>query len=171
MQLMHLIGHWCSTIYVLSRARVQGLRATVPAWGGEPAHPIVFSDDARLRFSSFPAGTHRLAVAFEGAKKLIANRISRFCPDAGDLSNLVAFKALVDAARAQHHVGALSLCNRRATEYSDNQMEQYLGRVGTFIRVFFSTTTLSQSPHLTQLKVGDYEDYSIDWFNACNTFK
>ena len=50
-------------------------------------------------------------------------------------------------------------------------MEQYLGRIGTFIRVFFSTTSLCQSPYLTQLKVGGYEDYSIDWFNACNAFK
>ena len=62
MQLMHLIGHWCSTIYVLTRAGVEGLRATVPAWGTEPGHPITFSDDARLKFASFPAGTHRLAV-------------------------------------------------------------------------------------------------------------
>ena len=75
MQLMHLIGHWCSTIYILSIAGVEGLHITVPAWGNEPAHPIVFSNDARLRFSSLPGGTHRLAVAYEGAKKLIANRI------------------------------------------------------------------------------------------------
>ena len=171
MQLMHLVGHWCSAIYILTRAAVEGLRTTVPAWGNEPAHPIVFSDDARLRFSSFPAGTHRLAVAYEGVKKLIANRISRLYPDAGNLGNLVCFKALVDAARAQYHVGALYLCNQRSTEYTDNEMEQCLGHIGTFIRVFFSTTTLCQSPYLTQLKVRGYEDYSIDWFNGCNIFK
>ena len=74
MQLMHLVGHWCSTIYVLTRAGVEGLRSTLPAWGNEPAYPITFSDDARLRFASFPAGTHRLAVAYERAKKLIANQ-------------------------------------------------------------------------------------------------
>ena len=99
-------------------------------------------------------------MTYEGAKKLIANRISRLYPNAGNLENLVSFKSLVDSARAQYHVGALYLCNQRATEYSDNQMEQYLGRIGTFIRVFFSTTTLCQSPHLTQLKVGGYEDYT-----------
>ena len=170
-QLMHLIGHWCSTLYILSRAGVEGLRVTAPAWGNVPLHPIEFSDDTRLRFSSFPAGTHRLAVAYEGAKKLIANRISKLCPDAGNLANLVSFKTIVESNRAQHHVGALYLCNRKATEYSDAQIEQYLGRIGTFIRVFFSTTTLCQSPHLTQLKVGGYEDYSIDWFNSCNSFK
>ena len=58
----------------------------------------------------------------------------------------------------------------KGSDYSNNQMKQYLGRVGTFIRVF-SSTTLCQSSHLTQLKVGGYEDYSIDWYNACNTFK
>ena len=144
---------------------------TLPAWGNEPLHPIVFSDDARLRFCSFPAGTHRLAVAYEGAKKLIANRILRLCPDASNLGNLVSFKTLVDLSRAQYHAGALYLCNRRSTDYSDTQMEQYLGRIGTFIRVFFSATTVCQSPHLTQLKVGGYEDYSIDWYDSCNTFK
>ena len=77
MQLMHLVGHWCSSIYILDRAGVEGLRSTVPAWGGEPLHPVTFTDDAKLRFASLPAGTHRLAVAYEGAKKLIANRIPR----------------------------------------------------------------------------------------------
>ena len=116
---MHLIGHWCSTIYILAKTGVEGLRNTVPAWGGEPSHPIIFSDDARLRFSSFPAGTHRLAVAYEGAKKLIANRFSRLCPDASNLGNLVSFKTLVDASRAQYHVGPLYLCNRKATDFWD----------------------------------------------------
>ena len=131
----------------------------------------VFSDDARLHFSSFPAETRRLAFAYKGAMKLIANKISRLCPDAGNLGNLVSFRSIAESNRAQYHVGALYLCNRKATEYSDTQMEQYLGRIGTFIRIFFSTTTLCRSPYLKQLKVGGYEDYSIDSYNSCNSFK
>ena len=143
MVLMHLIGHWNSTLYFLERAGVDGVRKTVPAWGGEPLYPITFLDDARLRFSSFPAGTHRLAVAYEGAKKLIANRISRLCPEVSNLKDVVVFKALVDSSRVSYHVGALHLCNNKATDYVDSQMEQYLGRIGTFVRVFFSITTLA----------------------------
>ena len=44
MQLMHLIGNWCSTIYILTRAGVEGLRETLPPWGNEPAHPITFTE-------------------------------------------------------------------------------------------------------------------------------
>ena len=171
MALMQLIGHWCSSIYILDRAGVAGLRMTVPAWGGEPLYPITFSDDAKLRFASFPAGIHRLAVAYEGAKKLIANRISRLCPEVTNLKDLVTFKNIVDSNRVRYHVGTLYLCNNKATDYVDSQMELYLGRIGTFVRIFFATTTLCQSPHLTQTKVNGYEDYSIDWANACNLFK
>ena len=68
-------------------------------------------------------------------------------------------------------MGALYLCNAKALDYTDSQMEMYLGRIGTFVTTFFATTTLCQSPHLTQAKVSGYEDYSIDWANACNQFK
>ena len=136
-----------------------------------PLFPITFSDDAKLRFASFPAGTHRLAVAYEGAKKLIANRISRLCPEVINLQDLVTFKNILDSNRVGYHVGAMYLCNAKATEYTDSQMEMYLGRIGTFVRTFFATTTLCQSPHLTQANVSGYEDYNIDWANACNQFK
>ncbi|XP_063985986.1 uncharacterized protein LOC135167054 isoform X2 [Diachasmimorpha longicaudata] len=169
--LMNMMGHWVSTIYVLTRAGVEGLRNTEPAWGGEPAFPITFSANASLRFTSCPAGTHRMAVGYAGAKKLLRNRIAILCPQVDNLGTLADMKRTVDDNRAMCHVGAVYLTGARHPDYNDTQAEAALGRVGTFIRAFFPTTTLAQSPHLQDARVRGYEDFDIGWQNTCMQVK
>lgn len=41
--------------------------------------------------------------------------------------------------------------------------ESYLGRLGTYVRRMFAKSTLAASPHLTQVKVESYDDFSPEW--------
>jgi hypothetical protein len=98
----------------------------------EPECPISFSDDVKLSFGSLPAGIHKLAIGYEGDKKLVANRFMSYCPDASNLSDLISMRKTILADRRKFHVGAVYLCRQKSADYMDSTMDAYLGRIGTF---------------------------------------
>jgi hypothetical protein len=63
-----MLGHYTSTRYVLSKAGIPNILPTLPR-ATDVIHDLRFADDARLRFNASPAGTHRLAVCYEAAKR------------------------------------------------------------------------------------------------------
>lgn len=66
----HNLDHFTSTLYVVKLAGIPDIRAATSVVQSESAS-ITLSADAKLRFSSMPAGTHRLAIAFKAAKRLV----------------------------------------------------------------------------------------------------
>lgn len=169
-EMAHTIGHWCSTITILNKAGVAGIKnpTPLPYAGGID---IELSDDAKLRFQGFPAGTHRLVVAFEAAKRLVRSPLAAFCPAVADFSAIPPLRASVNEALSSYHIGASYLTGVNRALYSDTQNDAYLGRLGTYMRAMFPKATLTASPHLTQVKVESYEDYSPEWHNTLTQYK
>ena len=48
-------------------------------------------------------------------------------------------------------------------DYNDLHNSSVRGRLGSYIRVFMSASTLAKSPYFTQEKIESYPDYSADW--------
>lgn len=166
----HTIGHWVSTIYLLQAAGIEGL-STV----SDPILPGGFdfqlASDSALRFGSFPAGTHRAVIAYEGAKRLARSPLVKHCPNAANLSEIPPVIAMIRAAPASYHIGASYLTGRPRANYQDTAMEAFLGRVGTFIRQIFGRSTLAAYPHLEVHKVESYEDFDPDWQQLLQTYR
>lgn len=169
-EMAHTVGHWCSTLAILGLAGVEGIRNTTPLQYKDTL-TITLSDDAKLRFASFPAGTHRLVVAFESAKRLVKSPLAAFCPSVTEFAAIPITRNAVMEDLASHHIGASYLTGSARAAYSDTQNEMYLGRLGTYMRNMFPKATLTASPHLTQMKVESYEDYSPEWNNTLLQYK
>lgn len=166
----HTIGHWASTIHVLGLADITGLRAV-----GGPLHPnpipISLSTDAKMRFTSMPAGTHRLVIAYEAAKRLVKSPIAAYCPEVEAFATIPATRSTVLARLSAHHIGASYLTGAPRADYADTSNEIFLGRLGTYIQALFPRSTLAASPHISKQKVESYEDYSAEWANILQQFK
>lgn len=79
--MLHTVGHWASTLRILNLAEIQGIRHVDNPDGDAT---LTLSDDAKLRFNSYPAGTHRAVLAYELAKKLKSSNIAKICPGVTD---------------------------------------------------------------------------------------
>jgi len=118
-----------------------------------------------------PAGTHRLAVCYEAAKRMLKSPLARYCPGANELASLAPARAAVLNARAKHHVGASYLTGLPRAQYNDTDFSNFIGRLGTFIREMAPRSTLAQSPHLTVSSIESSEDYDATWKNVLLQYK
>lgn len=88
---IHTIGHWCSTIKILTIAGIKGPRAV-----SDDPRPVLInvklSDDASLRFLGLPAGTHKTAIAFEAPRRLDRQGIKKYCPRYSDMASIALFR-------------------------------------------------------------------------------
>lgn len=166
----YMMGHWASTLYILSLGGIQGLRSTLPLSYRAPALMAV-SDHWKLRFDSFPAGTHKLAVAYAAARCLMKTEFVRLCPNPEHFSALPAIRTVVDSAKAKYHISAMYLTGSARTGYSDDKHDSVLGRLGTFIVVLFGKSTLARSPHFARDKVKTYDDYDPQFENHLRSVK
>jgi hypothetical protein len=66
---VHMLGHYANTRFVLAQEGVPNVLATDSRVSGD-IYELRFADDAKLRFNAPPAGTHRLAVCYEVARRL-----------------------------------------------------------------------------------------------------
>jgi hypothetical protein len=160
----HMLGHYASTRFVLERANIPSILPTEPR-AVEAEFELRFADDAQLRFSAPPAGTHRMNVCFEVARRLSRYSFAHFCPQVSDFSVLPAWREQVMANPATYHVGALYLTGTKNTAYSDSIFDNFIGRLGTFIQVISGKSTLANSPHFAPAKVESAPDYDPTWRN------
>jgi hypothetical protein len=75
----HMLGHYTSTRFVLSEAGIPNILPTTQRTT-TTMYDLKFADDDRVRFGSTPAGTHRLAVCYEAAKRLAKFQYAFLCP-------------------------------------------------------------------------------------------
>jgi hypothetical protein len=67
-QATHTLGHYASTRFILTQAGIKNI-LTTEARLPDCKYEVRFAD-AKLRFNGPPAGTHRLAVCHEAARRL-----------------------------------------------------------------------------------------------------
>jgi hypothetical protein len=84
---VHMLGHYASTRFILTKAGVPNILSTEARVEGVP-NELRFADDAKLRFQESPAGTHRMAVCYEAAKRLSKYQFAHFCPQVSDFTVL-----------------------------------------------------------------------------------
>ena len=73
-------------------------------------------------------------------------------PSPEDFSGIAERVALVKASPASYHIGAKYLTGNARADYND-KYDLVLGRLGTFARVNYKSSTLVKSPHLSEMKV------------------
>ena len=165
----HAVGHWASTRIVLAKAGIEGIRQCNPIY--RPKGNLALSDDAKLRFKAMPAGTHRLAVAFEAAKRLARSKALIVCPGVEEMASLTGLREQVMEKPAQFHVGAAYLTGQARVDYDDTANEHVLGRLGTYVNTVLSGSTLAKSPHFEVARVKSYPDFSEDFQSTLNQLK
>jgi hypothetical protein len=157
-----MLGHYATTRYILTKAGIGNILATEPRVT-EDVYEIRFTYDVKLRFNAQPAGTHRLAMCYESARRLSEYQSSHYCPNITDFGVLPRFKERVMASPAIYHVGALYLAGQIDTSFSDTICENFVGRLGTFITTVAPRSTLYQSPHFVPSKIESASDYDPTW--------
>jgi hypothetical protein len=115
----HMLGHYASTRFILERAGIPNILPT-EARLTRDVYEIRFADDAKLRFNTPPAGTHRLAICYEAARRLSKYQFAHFCPDISDFTVLPSWKQAIMSNPAIYHVGALYLTGQKEQNFTDN---------------------------------------------------
>lgn len=161
----HSLGHFCSTRKVMELADIAGVKLAKPfVW--DQVSTVSLSQDSKLRFASMPAGTHRLAIAYEAAKRLVRSVYASYCPDVNDFMAIPPMRDMVLEKPVAYHIGASYLTGAPRADYQDTDMNAYLGRLGTFIQTLYGKSTLAKSPHLTIARIESYDDYDADFKSA-----
>ena len=106
-----------------------------------------------------PAGTHRLVIAFEAAKKLLGGKLTVYVPQVFELTSLVPKCWEILANLARYHVWVYYLTGSLRMDYNDLDNSAIMGRLGAYM----SASTLAKLPHFTQEKIESYPDYNADW--------
>ena len=110
-----------------------------------------------------PAGTHRLAIAYEAAKRLLGSKLAVYVPQVFEFTSLVPKCQEILADPAKYHVGAYYLTGNPRADYNDFDHSAVMERLRSYICVFMSASTLANSPHFTQEKIENYSDYNANW--------
>ena len=79
--------------------------------------------------------------------------------------------ALIKASPASYHIGAKYLTGNARADYNDAKHDLVLGRLGTFARVNYKSSTLVKSPHLSEMKVQSYPDFDPVFKEQLNHLK
>lgn len=161
----HTIGHWASTLMVLTKCNVTGIRTITPVID----HPVEFelSADARMRFSSNAAGTHLPTVCALAAKKLVNHDLVRYWHGTAELEAAIRGGITVKNLGARGHIGAQYLTGHPQGEVPMDAANAVRGRLGSFIRVMFGNSTLAKTPHFSETNVTSAEDFSPEWRTLC----
>lgn len=93
------------------------------------------------------------------------------CPNIEEFNHVPGRITLVRANPASYHIGALYLTGQPRVAYSDTENNTLLGRVLTFLRVMYASSTLTASPHCSRERMESYSDYNVEFFNALTSYR
>ncbi|APG78070.1 hypothetical protein [Hubei qinvirus-like virus 1] len=168
-RVVHTVGHWASTRYILSACGVKNIAPTNPLpYLSDTV--LAAGKDIELRISSMPAGTHRHAVGRAAWTRLRNSDLVAYVGDTGSFLSLLQRSALVDVDPAGHHIGARYLTGREPPKFSDSDAEDCLGRLGSYVLNVLGRSTLAKSPHFARARIQGYPDYSDAFEQTCARF-
>jgi hypothetical protein len=159
---VHMLGQYASTRFVLQKAGIPNILDT-EAIAFLGSNEIQMTDDAKLRFNAPPAGTQKMAVCYEAAKRLAKFAYAKFCPNIEEFSVLPEIRHKVMSNPATYHVSAEYLCGEKVSDYDDNFCDGFIGRLGVYIHAMAPRSTLARSPHFAESRVEGSADYDSAW--------
>jgi len=171
--LMHTVGHWCSTKYILAKLGMIPVDSSV-VYASVGSFDFNISEDVKLRVSSPPAGTHRHNLVYLITKRLVGHFIAPYSNVLIDVGPYLNTYHEMLKKKHLYHVGSLYLCGDKVKEFSDTDANAVLGRLTTFITTFYKNSTICASPHVSRNgrnMCENYEDYDPNYSNLCNGLK
>lgn len=169
MDIAHMMGHWISTKYILTRGGIDDILATEPHIDNVPA-PLCLAPDVIKRLESLPAGTHRLALCHALASRLVKSPLLYLCPRIREFAGFPITANNIRGNRAHFHIGAKYLTGLDRYPFDDLEYEEMLGRLGSYIHNVAPRSTLAKSPHVTLDKITSYPDYDDSFASACKVY-
>ncbi|QQP37291.1 Group ii intron reverse transcriptase maturase [Caligus rogercresseyi] len=142
--MVHMAGHWLSTIATLKRLGFQNLRGHRSLV--RDARKLQLLEDFDLRLAGPPAGTAKLALPVAVFESMALSPIMATCPN---LSEVVAAIKIWRGTSADDyssmHVGAHYLTgSERVSAYK--RAPEILGRAGCLVRQLMKNSTMAASP-------------------------
>jgi hypothetical protein len=122
-----MLGKYASTRFILTKAGIPNILETESRVGSD-VYEIMFGDDFKLKFRALPAGTDRLAVCHEAARRLSKYPFSHFCPDISDFTVLPQWKTAIMENPACGSTNFRPICNLNITQdHSEKPADATLG--------------------------------------------
>ena len=152
---VHTAGHWASTLKIYTAAGItnKGVGEPVMIATGQ----LLLAEDAQKRFTSLPAGTHRVRIAHAGLTRLICHTVILITPDVASLSVVSTEYKKIRANPQKYHIGAFYITGEPRLTYDESGILNTLGRITSFVQRLMSKSTLAKSPHAAFPE--SYEDY------------
>ena len=150
-------GHCCSTRNVLHACNISNVLTDAPVYAKNGN--INLSRDAKMRFTTFPNGTHKLSLCSAILDSLWTSAVLFLIPNPNDFTTIAETVKKVKSDPAHYYIGAYYLTGNQRVDYDDSDRGFVAGRLGTFARTNYKNSTLVKPPHHTNEKVESYDDF------------
>jgi hypothetical protein len=176
-RLVSITSRWASTRKTLQILGLKNIIET-PSYV-TPTEKVEFPliEELKFRLSSLaPAGAHRHAIAHEILSKMIHHFVFKYTSLYEDAKPVLDEYRSIQSHPVWYHLKSKCLTNQaRSKEFNDNNAEELLGRLGSFIFIFFPHSTLVTSSFITSAR-GDelfknFPDYDSEFFNFCKNIR
>jgi hypothetical protein len=175
---LHMLGHWASTCRVF---RHLGFGSVSPekivSTVAEPEEGqkirLTATRDVTMRAcrESVPAGASTFGLAIAILKRLFRHPMVVFCPGIAEMALLAEKLSALQADPLKAHVGSRYFTGVATDTSFNDEATSTLGRLGSFICTTSPNSSLAKSPHLSQNRFKEFEDYDPNWHNLLNQFR
>uniref|UniRef100_A0A5S6QIG3 Uncharacterized protein n=1 Tax=Trichuris muris TaxID=70415 RepID=A0A5S6QIG3_TRIMR len=121
-----------------------------PMWSDVP---FKVSDDFMITVRSMPASCAKHGLVVAGARALSHSDLARFMPELGLLTTVYDAYEKVLADSLRYHVGAFYLTSHDQNMEPNALADVWFGRIGTYRRAPFSTTSVRTDSLSTTNKI------------------
>ncbi|QQP31475.1 Group ii intron reverse transcriptase maturase [Caligus rogercresseyi] len=158
LMIVHMAGHWISTIATLKKLGFPGLRQTRPLV--KDPRSVTLLEDFELRLAGPPAGTAKLALPVVVFESMAASPIMATCPNLAEIvAAIKMWRDVHEETYSSYHVGATYLTGRDRIPS------------GSLVTHLMKNSTLAASPLFTRKGVfSAARDYSPEFDKACAKF-
>lgn len=167
-EIINIVAQWASTRKILSTLGIRNIIQVQPIFLGTGVYQRNPQMNAML--SSNPAGTAKHFIAYKLFKKMLSSIAISVCPNITNFAILPV--VILDILRnpAVYHTQARYLTGQ-IRDFDDADANAFLGRVGTYGRVFYPNSVIMTSPYLANEAYKNYDDYSEDFEQELNRIR
>jgi hypothetical protein len=177
-KLVCAVARWASTCKVYTSIGINDIVVPpnyVLSSEAQVHTPFIDELTVRMRFLP-PAGCHRYYIVYEILNKMIHNFVFRYTNLWVESKPLLDQNQIIRTNPAFFHLKSKYLTGKcRPADFSDKDAEALLGRLSTFLVVFFPNCVLLKSPYITrpsnEFLYCKYADYDSAFYRLCVDIK